>query len=416
MIIDTFAGSAANSAANTALPHNTENLAESLVARARAMIPELAARAADGRRNRRVADATIQAMAEAGFFRVLQPARWGGYEMTPETFYDIQMALAEGDMSVGWVYAVLGVHPWLMGLLDDRAARDLWGEDDGVRLCSSLIPVGKATAVDGGFRLSGHWRYSSGCHHARWALLGGIVAPGEGGPGAGGPPDVRLFMVPQADYRIAETWHVCGLNATGSEDILVEDAFVPEHRTRRMAENFQCTGAGQALNPSPLYRIPFGQVFFRGVSSGSIGALRAMLEAFTRYAQQRDGVMGKASDDPVAQQICAETAAALDEMVLVLHRNMRVLWQHAERGTVPPLALRQQYKFQSSAVSERCTRLAARLLKATGAAGLYDEHPFGRLLADMNAGRQHIANQFELTGRNWGASLLGGKGSPDFML
>ena len=82
---------------------------------------------------------------------------------------------AEGDMSVGWVYGVLGVHPWLMGLMDERAVRDVWGDDDSVRLCSSLMPVGKAEKVDGGFKLSGHWRFSSGCHYAQWALLGGAV-------------------------------------------------------------------------------------------------------------------------------------------------------------------------------------------------------------------------------------------------
>ena len=321
------------------------------------------------------------------------------------------IALAEGDMSVGWVYGVLGVHPWLMGLMDERAVRDVWGDDDSVRLCSSLMPVGKAEKVDGGFKLSGHWRFSSGCHYAQWALLGGAV---QGGVGAA--PDIRLFMVPQAEYRIADAWRVSGLCATGSDDILVDDLFVPEYRTRRMIDNFQCVGAGHATNRSPLYRIPFGQIFFRGVSSPSIGALQAMLDAFVGYAAKRSGPGGKSADDPVAQQICAEVTAALDEMKLVLRRNMAVLWEFGERGEVPPLPLRQQYKFQSATVSHRCAELATRLMRATGAAGIYDEQPFGKALADINAARQHIANQFEMVGRNFGASILGGKPANDMML
>jgi 3-hydroxy-9,10-secoandrosta-1,3,5(10)-triene-9,17-dione monooxygenase len=165
--------------------------AETLVARARAMIPIIAGRAAAARRERRAPAETIRDMEAAGFFRILQPARWGGYEMKPQVFYDVLMALAEGDMSTGWVYGVLGVHPWLMALMDDRAAHDIWADDDTTRLCSSLMPVGRAEPVEGGFRLTGHWRFSSGCDHAKWALLGAAVRtePGE-------TPDIRIFMVP----------------------------------------------------------------------------------------------------------------------------------------------------------------------------------------------------------------------------
>jgi 3-hydroxy-9,10-secoandrosta-1,3,5(10)-triene-9,17-dione monooxygenase len=388
--------------------------ADVLIARARALVPQVAACAREAREARRVPESIIAEIAEAGLFRILQPAGWGGYEMKPETFYEVLIALAEGDISVGWVYGVLGVHPWLMGLMDQRAVSDVWGNDDSVRLCSSLMPVGKAQKVDGGFRLSGHWRFSSGCHYAQWALLGGIVQ--SDGAQAGGPPDVRLFLVPQTEYRVDEVWRVSGLCATGSEDILVDDVFVPDYRTRRMIDNLNCVGPGQAVNTSPLYRIPFGQVFFRGVSSPAIGALQAMLDAFVAYAGKRSGPAGKSVDDPVAQQICAEVTAAIDEMKLVLRRNMSVLWEYGARAEVPPMRLRQQFKFQSASVSHRCAELATRLMRATGAAGIYDEQPFGRTLADINAARQHIANQFEMVGRNWGVSILGGKPANDMML
>ncbi len=384
---------------------------EELVARARAMIPQITARAPEARQARRMHAQTISEIEAAGFFRILQPVRWGGYEMKPQVFYDVLIALAEADMSAGWVYGVLGVHPWLMGLMDDRAVREVWGSDNTARLCSSLMPVGKAEPVDGGFRLRGHWRFASGCHHAQWALLGGAVQSD-----AGGPPDIRLFLVPQSEYRIADAWHVSGLCATGSEDVVVEEAFVPAYRTRRMEENLRCVGAGQADNPSPLYKLPFGQIFFRGVSSPSIGALQAMLNGFVAYSRQRSGPAGKAIDDPVGQQICAETTAAIDEMKLILHRNMTVLFEFAQRGEIPPMELRYQYKFQSAATSHRCAELAARLMRITGAAGIYNDHPFGHALADINAGRQHIANQVEMIGRNWGAHMLGGKVANDFML
>ncbi len=118
-----------------------------LVARARAMIPTLAGRAAQHKARRGLLPETIAEMHAAGFFRVLQPARWGGYEMDLGTFYDIEMALGEGDMSSGWTYGTLGAVSWFLGLIDDRAAQEVWGDDDTTLICSSTMPAGKAVAV-----------------------------------------------------------------------------------------------------------------------------------------------------------------------------------------------------------------------------------------------------------------------------
>src|SRR6185312_15663359 len=125
---------------------------EEIVARARALIPSLIARAPQGERDRRLPKETIAEMQAAGLFKVLQPKRWGGYELDILTYFETQMALGEGDMSVAWVYGVVGVHPWFVALLDDRAAKDIWGKDDTTLICSSLMPTGTAKSVDGGFR------------------------------------------------------------------------------------------------------------------------------------------------------------------------------------------------------------------------------------------------------------------------
>jgi 3-hydroxy-9,10-secoandrosta-1,3,5(10)-triene-9,17-dione monooxygenase len=374
------------------------------------MIPTLAERALAQRARRGILPETIAEMQAAGFFRVLQPKRWGGYEMELGTFYDIELALGEGDMSTGWTYGVIGVVSWVLGLIDDRAAQEVWGRDSAVLLCSSTMPAGSASAVDGGFRLSGRWRYASGCEHCDWALLGGMVAAADA------PPDWRFFLVPRRDYKTVDTWQVAGLQGTGSIDVILDDVFVPGYRTQRLHDNFELRGAGQALNPSGLYRLPFGQIFVRGVSTAGLGALQAMLTALIDYSRTRvTRAGGRSSENPFVQLVCAETAAALDEMRATLHRNFQALHDYARRGEMPPLELRLQYKFQSSAVIERCTLLAARIFKATGAAGLSDELPFGRILADLMAARQHISNQYEHYGSNWGAVMLGLE-SRDFLL
>jgi 3-hydroxy-9,10-secoandrosta-1,3,5(10)-triene-9,17-dione monooxygenase len=374
-----------------------------VIARARAMIPALAARSLDGRRARRIPDETIADMQRAGFFRVLQPKRWGGYEMDLNTFYEIQLALAEGDMSTGWIYGVSGVHPWFMALLDNRAAKDVWGKDSSTLICSSLMPAGKAVPADGGFRLSGRWKYASCCDHCDWALLGAMVAADGGGPPAG-----RVFLLPRTSYQSVDTWQVSGLQGTGSWDVIVDDVVVPAYRSQAMLDNFLLKGPGQAVNTSSLYRLPFGQIFVRGISTSALGALQGMLNALMGYGKTRvTRAGGRSAENPFVQLLCAETAAAIDEMKMILHRNFRDLHAYAQRGETPPLALRLQYKFQSTAVTERSTLLAARIFKATGAAGLSEELPFGGILADLTAGRQHISNQYEYVGSSWGGVMFG---------
>jgi 3-hydroxy-9,10-secoandrosta-1,3,5(10)-triene-9,17-dione monooxygenase len=384
--------------------------AEGMIARARAMIPVLRERAPQGERERRLPKETIADMQAAGLFKVLQPRRWGGYELDILTYCEIQMALGEGDMSVAWVYGVVGVHPWLVALLDERAEQDIWGKDNTTLICSSLMPAGVAKPVDGGFHIGGRWKYASGCEHCEWTFLGGTVE--------GRPDDRRIFVIPQSDYEIVDTWHVPGLKGTGSHDIVVADAFVPEYRTQKYADNFRGYGPGLALNTSPLYRLPFGQVFFRGVSTGAIGALQGMLDAYLDYGKKRIGraTGTPASEEALIQLLCAETAVAIDEMKTILRRNFKVLEGYAARGEMPPLKQRVEYKFHNAVVAERCSLLAARLFKAAGTAGIAADLPFGRIMSDITVGRQHISNQFEQAGKSYGAFLFGIENNKDFVL
>lgn len=383
---------------------------DEVIARARALIPVLRERAPQGDRERRLPKQTIADMQAAGLFKVLQPKRWGGYELDILTYFDTQIALGEGDMSVAWVYGVVGVHPWFVALLDDRAANEIWGADNSTLICSSLMPTGVAEPVDGGFRLSGCWKYASGCEHCKWSFLGGAVE--------GKPDDRRIFVVPQSDYQIVDTWHVPGLKGTGSHDIVIKDAFVPEYRTQTYADNFRGRGPGLAVNTSPLYRLPVGQVFFRGVSTGAIGALQAMLDAYLGYGKKRiqRSTAAAASEDSMIQLLCAETALAIDEMKTMLHRNFRVLEGYAARGEMPPLKQRIEYKFHNAWVAERCSLLAARLFKAAGTAGMAADLPFVRIASDIAVGRQHVSNQFEQLGRSYGGFLFGIENNKDFMV
>ena len=171
------------------------------------------------------------------------------------------------------------------------------------------------------------------------------------------------------------------------------------------------------MNTSPLYRLPFGQVFFRGVSTGAIGALQGMLDAYLDYGKKRiPGIPGSGIGRAVIQLLCAETAVAIDEMKTILHRNFKALEGYAARGEMPPLKQRVEYKFHNAVVAERCSLLAARLFKAAGTAGIAADLPFGRIMSDITVGRQHISNQFEQAGKSYGAFLFGIENNKDFVL
>lgn len=376
---------------------------ETLVARARAMIPTLRDRAAETIRAGRLPERTIQELRDAGLFRVLQPRARGGYEMHPNVFYDVIIALGQGDMSVAWCYGVIACHAWQLALFDVRAAEEVWGRDDGALVSSSYMLAGRGVPTEGGYRLSGRWRFSSGSEHCEWAFLGGVADPESG------KNDARTFLLPRSDYRIETAWNVGGLRGTGSQDVVVEDAFVPEHRTHRIADGTRCKSPGNAVHTGPLYRIPFAQIFVRAVSTPAIGALQGMLDEFVAYGRVKASAAtgAKTAENPSAQLACARTRAAIAEMTLVLHATMERLYTAAESHEAVGLDERLVYRFQSSDVSERCLALGQELFKSAGGSAAYDEQPFGQRLADLGVGRLHAANQQDAIGRNLGGFMLG---------
>ena len=376
-----------------------------LYERARAMVPRLLSRWNEADEGSKVPSQTVAEMQEAGFFRVLQPKRYGGYEMNPRVFYNVQMILAEGCMSTAWVYGVLGVHPWQLALFDVTAQDEVWGEDTSTLIASTYMPVAKVERVDGGFRISGRWSFSSGCEHCEWIFLGGMVPPAEGEA----DPHYRTFLVPKRDYEIVRNWDTIGLRATGSHDIVVNGVFVPEARTHRTRDDSRAARPGLAVNKSPLYTLPFAQVFVRAVSSSCVGGLQGAIKLFRETAakQVSRNFLGATAKDPTAQMVVSEAASAVDMMKLAINRNFDDMMAHAEEGGAAELESRLLYRFQSAQVADTCAFHVSRLLKSCGGSGIYRSHPLTRFFLDIHAGRAHVANFADPVGRNYGGVLCG---------
>ncbi len=374
-----------------------------LLQRARELAPALRERAKTTAGLRRLPDETIADLTHAGFFRILQPKRFGGYELSPMVLFDVQMIIAEACPSTAWVLGVVSVHNWQLALFDLRAQLDVWKSNHDTRISSSYAPTGKIEAAEGGYRVSGRWSFSSGCDHCDWVFLGGFA------PSSGSRPDMRTFLLPRADYRIEDNWHTIGLSGTGSKDIVVDGAFVPEHRTHRMTDGFKCASPGNQVNDAALYRLPFGQVFVRSVSTTAIGVARGALRVYAEAAKSRvaAGDGSKVAENPNAQMVAAEAAVLIDEADTILRRNVQKLMEHAQAGEAPPLDTRVAFRFDSSNAVAKSVAAVDMLMCESGGRAIFLDHPLLRYFLDVHAARAHYANSPSKPGWNYGGVQLG---------
>jgi len=368
------------------------------LANVRTLVPALRDRASATENLRRLPDETIKEFHARGLLRALQPKRWGGFELDPWTFYEACMELAAVCASSAWVLGVLGVHNWQLGLFDERAQRDVWGDDSSVQVSSSYAPTGKIERVTGGFKLSGRWSFSSGCDHADWVFLGGVA------PGDGPFPDMRTYLVPRSDYRIDDNWKVAGLCGTGSKDIVVEGAVVPEYRTHRFADAFALNSPGQAVNDSFLYRLPFGCVFSCAIVVPAIGAAAGALQLFSQNTRSRVGALGgmKAADDTFCQVRLADATAQIDAARESLRRDWVELVSLADKGQGIPLGPRVRCRFDCGNAVARSVYAVDRLFEASGGRAIFLDNPIQRVFRDVHAMRAHANNNPDRTARLFG--------------
>lgn len=361
--------------------------------RVRTLLPQIAERAKSTDVNGAVPVATISELKATGVFRMLQPERFGGIEGDPVQFYEVVRAISGACGSTGWVTAVLGVHPWQLGIFDERAQEEVWGTDPDTLVSSAYAPVGRIKQIEGGFELSGHWSFSSGCGHASWALLGGLVTGVEGKP-----VDYLTLLVPRSDYRIDEVWDVLGLRGTASNDIVVDRAFVPTHRTIRNYEQAQLRGPGQAVNTGPLYRMPFASIFTSTITAPVIGAVAGGYTAYISAMRNRIRLSmggGRYSEDEFAHVAVARASSEIDAAILQMDRNLRELYDHATKGEEIPAELRLRTRRDQVRGTERALEAIDILFKTAGGNSLKRGNPIERSWRDAHAGSVHVANDVE---------------------
>ncbi|BDH59391.1 3-hydroxy-9,10-secoandrosta-1,3,5(10)-triene-9,17-dione monooxygenase oxygenase subunit [Tsukamurella sp. PLM1] len=382
----------------------SEQSVSAVLAEVAELLPTLRDRAQETEDARRVPAESIKALQQSGFFRLLQPKRYGGFEADPEDFYTAVKMLASACGSTGWVASILGIHPWNIALFDDKAQQEVWGEDQDTLVSSSYAPMGRSEVVEGGYKLTGKWSFSSGCDHATWALLGGPAFKD------GKPVDFLTYLVPISDYAINDVWRTVGLRGTGSNDIVVEDVFVPAHRALSFQQVSKCKGPGQEVNTSPLYKLPFGSVHPSTITAPIIGMAQGAYDAHVEHQRKRvrAAYAGEsAKEDPFAMVRVAEAGSEIDAAWLQLISNINEEYALVKAGEKIPFNLRLKVRRDQVRGTERAIFAVDRMFENSGGRALAEGTPIQRFWRDAHAGRVHAANDPERAYKMFGTGEFG---------
>lgn len=379
--------------------------AECAVERARSLRPRLQERAAHCEAIRRCPDESIADLYDTGLMQIMQPARYGGSELGLDAAADVSLELAAACPSTAWVWLNLATHSWNIAQFGRQAQDDVWnGDARAVAATGTAFPCGKARAVEGGYRVSGRWPFGSGVDSAGWMLIGANVER------EGGPPERRLMLVPRPDFRSLDNWHAYGLTGSGSHDVVIDDAFVPEHRTVAPELVVSGTGApGAAISDSPVYRIPMFAGFGFALASVPLGAARAAVQEFVSGLRKRVGTFTAARLSEMApmQMRVAEITACVDFALTTYRADLAELTRLTVAGATIDDDTKVRWKRNQAFAMTLCKRAVDSVMAASGAGGLSTSQSFQRYFRDINAGAAHIGLTWDVQAPVYGRQALG---------
>ena len=376
--------------------------------RARDIVPVMRERAQKAEDARMLIRENEQLLHETGLFRFHQPKAFGGMELPFVAVVDIPAEIARGCPSTAWNVGNLACHHWILGYYAPETQHEVWDANPDALIASSIaLAAGRGRKVDGGFVVSGRWPFSSGVDNSDWNMLAVTVY----GDDAKTAVDWRLCLVPKSDYEIIDTWYAMGMGATGSKDIKVAEALVPERRALAL----QCCRGGSehpgaALTPGPLYRIPIVAASSHPLAPAAVGAAEGAYEMFLDSMARRMGTYtgAKVSEFQAVQIKLARARCLIDSARHFLRQSAIDFQARAERNDPPDLATRLRFRAHSAFAVNQAREAVETLWSCYGAQGLYTRDPLQRHLRDVMAINQHFSFNFDIAGSAFGLHALGG--------
>lgn len=379
---------------------------EELVRRTTALKPLVAAHAAECESLRRPVDAVWDAIRKSGVFYHFVPWRYGGLEFDIDSFIDAMLPIAEGCASTGWVTAFCVEHNWMLAQFPEKLQDETFGGDFPYIIAPGATnPPGVAQPVDGGYRLTGRWKWGTGVMHADWVMITGMI-PGED------PPRQLFLMVPAGEVEVLDTWHVDGMIGTGSNDIRCENVFVPEHRVMDMGEMRMGCAPGATIHAhNPIYRMPMTPFLAITAAIAAVGVARSAVANFRERIGVRTmlGTTVKQVEKASAHMRLGEAAAKAEAAETILRevgRRNVALTEAAGAGLVSNedrIAMRAQVAL----AMELCRDAVRLLVEGAGSSAHMLSSPLQRAMRDINVMASHVVYDFDAATELLGRSLIG---------
>lgn len=377
---------------------------ESIVAKARALRPMIKANAQASEDGRRVVQASIDALHEQGLFHVSVPKHRGGQGASFRTFIETVAEVGRADGGTGWACCLLNVCTWFATLFSDRAQDEVFNATPRARVCGIFTPAEKGTRVEGGYRVSGMWHYGSGSLHADWGALGIRI-----GTHADGSPEVGLALIPFTDLTIKDTWYVAGMRASGSNTLVADDIFIPEHRVMRFedmaAENYSRTYADENN-----YHASFVPVAAIVLVAAQLGLARAAMDATLGSGARKAvsyTIYNQASQSPPHQIKTAEAMCDIDQAHLLIARACADIDYAASQHQKLELVTRARIRMDTGRAAQLCRGAINMLLSVNGAGSFANVNPLQRIWRDSEVASRHAFVLPEFASFIYGRALFG---------
>ncbi|MEX6723345.1 acyl-CoA dehydrogenase family protein [Parapedomonas caeni] len=370
---------------------------EELIARARALAPGIKARAAQAEQLRRPHDDSIRELIDAGIIQMLVPRRWGGAEADLATMVEVVEIISGACMSTGWIASFYINHNLYITKMNERVQEEVFGPRGFALLPAANAATMKAKRVDGGWLVSGRAPWGSGIMHADWVLVSGIDEAAS-----------RLFLLPAADAKVADVWHFAGMAATGSNDIVLEEVFVPEHRAIEHAEFGQGPTEASLRYDNPLYSIPMLPIAYNTISGVLSGGLRGAYEEFeatvTRRVRNFSGAVVK---DQQHFHIMLGEARIATQMASDLARLTVARTTALARKEPFTLEQRLDLKAKVAFLSRLCLDSVNQMMSRAGSSSFHHDRPIQRYWRDLNTLCTHAFWDWDATRELVGRHQLG---------
>ena len=374
-----------------------------LLEKMQAILPTIAANAAQAEIDRTPPEENIRLLREVGFFRAFQPKAYGGSEISLPEFTDCVAALAGACGGTAWGASLLATHSHQMAMFSKQAQQEFWGDNPDATASSSIAPFGQTEETEGGVIFNGNMRWSSGSDHADWAILGFNRTDVSGNK-------VYCFgVVPRHEYTIIDDWYAAGMRSSGTKTLVLKDVFIPEHRIETAKGMMEGRSAGFDLYPdSDIFYTPYRPYFACGFAAISLGIAERMLEVYKEKTKNRVRAYtgAKVGAATPALMRLAESTHQVAAARAFLEKTWQGHKEHGERKEYPSADTLAYWRTNQAYAVKMCIASVDRLFEAMGGMSWFNDNEGQRLFRDSHMTAAHAYTDYDVCAQILGRQLM----------